>query len=136
MKFTLPLLLATRFADFTPRDVVVYSLLGISFIVFAVYYRKRTQGTSISVVENRKKYLEDHPDLEEDIYNAIERGELVKGMKEAEVTAAVGPPRRVQLLRTRPVRNEVWIYRNGLYAAMEEGILQKWDVRKKLVSLR
>ena len=136
MRINLPLLLATRFADFTPADVIVYSLVGIFFIFFALYYRKRAQGTSIGVVENRKKYLETHPDLDKKIYNAIEKGELVKGMRESEVTAAVGPPRRVQLLRTSPVHNEIWIYRNGLYAAMEEGVLQKWDVRKKLISLR
>ena len=127
---------AVSFSNFTLKDVVVYSLLGIFFIAFALYYRKRTQGSSLGVIQHRKAYLESHKELNEEVFRAIERGEIVKGMSKEEVTAAIGPPRRIQLLRTQPVNNEVWIYRNGIYAAMEEGILQKWDIRKKLISLR
>ncbi len=127
---------AVSFSNFTLKDVVVYYLLGIFFIAFAFYYRKITQGSSLGVIQHRKAYLESHKELNEEVFRAIERGEIVKGMSKEEVTAAIGPPRRIQLLRTQPVNNEVWIYRNGIYAAMEEGILQKWDIRKKLISLR
>ncbi len=136
MRITLPLLLATRFSDLTPKDVVTYALLGSFLILFAVYYRKRAQGTSLSVVQHRHDYVKAHPDLDKEIYRAIEKGELLKGMSGAEVTAAIGSPRRVQVLRTHPVQNEIWIYQNGIYAAMEEGVLQKWDIRKKLIHLR
>ena len=132
----LPLLLATRIKDLSPLDVVIYSTIGLFLISFAQYYRKRSQGVGISVVENRKVYIKNHPELSNEIRRAIENGELIAGMTESEVTASVGHPKRVQLLRTSPSRSEVWIYRNGLYAGMENGILQKWDVRKKLVSIR
>ncbi len=131
-----PLALAVRFADFTAVDTVVYSLAALFLLGFAVYYRRSTGGEGMAAVERRKQYVKDHPDLEERIRNAVVEGRIEKGMSEDDVTASLGRPHRVQILSLEPDRNEVWIYRSGIYASITNGILTQWRVHRKLISIR
>ena len=49
-------------------------------------------------------------------------------MKEEDIIASIGHPRRVQILSVEPERSEIWIYRSGIYASVHEGILTQWEI--------
>jgi hypothetical protein len=136
MKFYFPLALAFKFEDFTMSDIFIYSSAAVFSILFAIYYRKKAKGDSIGIVRRREEYVAEHPELSPDYLEAILNGSLINGMNEAEITASIGHPRRIQVLTVEPAKNEVWIYSNGIYAYIHMGILQKCKMHKKLVSFR
>jgi hypothetical protein len=113
MNIYLPMALAVEFKNFALIDFVGYGIAASFFVIFALYYNKKTRG------ENR---------------DAILKGSLIVGMNEEFIIASVGHPKRTQILTVEPARSEVWIYRNGIYAHVHMGILQKWKVHHKFIS--
>lgn len=136
MRFYLPLALAFKFEDFAMSDILIYSGAAVLLILFAIYYRKKAKGDNIGIVRRREKYVAEHPELSPDYLEAILSGSLINGMNEAEITASIGHPRKIQILTVEPAKSEVWIYRNGMYAYIHMGILQKCKMLKRLVSFR
>jgi len=136
MRFYFPLALAFKFEDFTMSNIFIYSSAAVFFILFAIYYRKKAKGDNIGIVRRREEYVAEHPELSPDYLEVILNGSLINGMNEAEITASIGHPRRIQVLTVEPVKSEVWIYSNGIYAYVHLGILQKWKMQKKLVNFR
>ena len=136
MRFYLPLALAFKFEDFTMSDILIYSGAAVFLIFFAVYYKKKAKGDNIGIVRRREEYVAEHPELSPDYLEAILNGSLINGMNEAEITASIGHPRRIQILTVEPAKSEVWIYSNGIYAYIHMGILQKYKTLKRLVSFR
>ena len=134
MNLYLPMALAIQFKDFTLRDIIVYSGAALFFILFAIYYRKKAKGDNIGMVRIREEYVAAHPELSSEYQKAILNGSLVIGMNEEQMAASIGHPKRTQILTVEPVRSEVWIYRNGIYAHVHMGILQKWKVHHKFIS--
>ena len=134
MNLYLPLALAFEFKDFTLRDIVIYTLAVVFFIIFAIYYNKKTKGDNIATVRRREEYVEAHPELSSDYRDAVLNGSLINGMDEEVVIASVGHPKRIKILTVEPARSEVWIYRNGIYAHVHMGILQKWKIHNKFIS--
>jgi len=136
MRFYLPLALAFKFEDFAMSDILIYSGAAVFLILFAIYYRKKAKGDNIGIVRRREEYVAEHPELSPDYLEAILSGSLINGMNEAEITASIGHPRKIQILTVEPAKSEVWIYRNGMYAYIHMGILQKCKMLKRLVSFR
>ncbi len=134
MNFFLPLALAVEFKDFTLKDIVIYSIAAAFFIIFAVYYKKKSHGDNLGIVRRREEYVAAHPDLSSELREAILSGSLINGMNEELMIASIGHPRRTQILTVEPARSEVWIYRNGIYAHVHQGILQKWKIHHKFIS--
>lgn len=134
MNLYLPLALAFQFKDFTMSDIIVYTAAAVFFVLFAIYYRKKAKGDNIGIVRRRDEYAAEHPELSSEYKEAILNGSLINGMNEEQMVASVGHPKRTQILTVEPVRSEVWIYRNGIYAYVHMGILQKWKIHHKFIS--
>ena len=134
MNLYLPLALAVEFKDFTFLDIAGYTIAASFFILFALYYNKKTKGDNLGMARRRDEYVSNHPDLSPEYKEAILSGNIVNGMNEEHMVASIGHPRRTQILTVEPARSEVWIYRNGVYAHMHMGILQKWKIHHKFIS--
>ncbi len=134
MNLYLPLALAVEFKEFTPKDIVIYTITAAFFIIFAFYYKKKSHGDNLGTVRRREEYVAAHPDLSTEYRDAILKGTLINGMNEELLVASIGHPKRTQILTVDPVRSEVWIYRNGIYAYVHQGVLQKWKIHHKFIS--
>ena len=134
MNIYLPLALAVEFKDFTLIDFMGYGIAVIFFVLFALYYNKKTKGDNLGMARKREEYVLEHPDLSSEYNEAILSGRIINGMNEEHMVASIGHPRRTQILAVEPVRSEVWIYRNGVYAHMHMGVLQKWKIHHKFIS--
>ena len=134
MNLYLPMGLAFKFKDFTTSNLIVYSGAAIFFILFTLYYRKKIQRDNIEMTHRRNEYVSDRSDLSSDYREAILSGNLMSGMNEAEIIASIGHPGRIKILTVEPASSEVWIYRNGIYAHIHMGILQKWEIHHKFIS--
>ena len=134
MNLYLPMALAVQFKDFTLRDIIVYAGAALFFFLFAVYYRKKAKGDNIGMVRIRDEYVAAHTELSSEYQEAILNGNIINGMNEEQVIASIGHPGRTKIFTVEPVRSEVWIYRNGIYAHMHMGILQKWKIHHKFIS--
>ncbi|MDA3940050.1 MAG: hypothetical protein PF693_12220 [Spirochaetia bacterium] len=134
MNIYLPMALAVEFKNFALIDFVGYGIAASFFVIFALYYNKKTRGENIATVRRREEYVEAHSELSPDYRDAILKGSLIVGMNEEFIIASVGHPKRTQILTVEPARSEVWIYRNGIYAHVHMGILQKWKVHHKFIS--
>ncbi len=134
MNIYLPLALAFEFKDFTLVDIVGYGIAASFFILFALYYNKKTKSDNLAMVRRRDEYILEHPDLNPEFKEAIKNGNLISGMNEEHMIASIGHPKRTKILTVEPAKSEVWIYRNGVYAHMHMGILQKWKIHHKFVN--
>ncbi len=134
MNLYLPMGLAFKFKDFTTSNIIVYLGAAIFFILFTFYYKKKIQRDNIEMTHRRNEYVSDRSDLSSDYREAILSGNLMSGMNEAEIIASIGHPRRIKILTVEPASSEVWIYRNGIYAHIHMGILQKWKIHHKFIS--
>jgi hypothetical protein len=126
--------LAFKFEDFTTSNIIVYLGAAIFFILFTFYYKKKIQRDNIEMTHRRNEYVSDRSDLSSDYREAILSGNLIRGMNESEIIASIGHPRRIKILTVEPASSEVWIYRNGIYAHIHMGILQKWKIHHKFIS--
>lgn len=134
MNLYLPMGLAFKFEDFTTSNIIVYLGAAIFFILFTFYYKKKIQRDNIEMTHRRNEYVSDRSDLSSDYREAILSGNLIRGMNESEIIASIGHPRRIKILTVEPASSEVWIYRNGIYAHIHMGILQKWKIHHKFIS--
>ncbi len=134
MNIYLPLAIAVEFKDFTLVDIVGYGIAASFFILFALYYNKKTKGDNLAMVKRRAEYISEHSDLSAEYQDAIKNGRIISGMNESEIIGSLGHPRRTQILTVEPARSEVWIYKNGIYAHVHMGILQKWKIHHKFIS--
>jgi len=134
MNINLPLSLAVQFKNFTYKEIIVYSIAGVFFIIFALYYNKKTRSDNIAAVNRRDAYVSGHPELSPEYREAILQGNLIIGMNEELMIASLGHPNRTKILTVEPARSEVWIYRNGIYAHVHMGILQNWKIHRKFIS--
>lgn len=134
MNVYLPMALAFKFKDFTTSNIIVYLGAAIFFALFTLYYRKKIQSDNTDMTLRRDDYVIDHSDLSSEYRVAILSGNLINGMNEAEIIASIGHPRKVKILTVEPASSEVWIYRNGIYAHVHMGILQKWKIHHKFIS--
>ncbi len=134
MIIVFPLALAVQFKNFTYKEIIIYSAVGLFFIIFALYYNKKTGGDNIAAVKRRENYISDHPDLNTEYREAILHGKLVSGMTEELITASVGHPNRTEIFSSENDGSEVWIYKNGIYAYVHNGLLQNWKIHHKFIS--
>ncbi len=141
MKFFNPLspqylFFAKKFEDFTIKDTLFYLIIGVIVIVFAYLYRKRSGGVGIEVIRGRERFLKEHPEISSEKSEAIRSGILLEGMTIDEIIACRGNPRRIQILSLEPKKNEIWIYKDGLYLSINDGVLSQWKTHRKLISIR
>ena len=134
MNIYLPLAFAVEFKEFALIEIVGYGIAATFFLLFALYYNKKTKGDNLGMARRREEYVSEHPDLRSEYKDAILKGQVLSGMNEEHMIASIGHPRRTQILTVEPARSEVWIYRNGVYAHMHMGILQKWKIHHKFIS--
>lgn len=126
--------LSFEFKNFTLSNLIAYSVTAVFFILYTVYYRKKIQRDNIAIGIRRSSYISDNSDLNSDYKDAILTGNIIRGMNKEEVIASVGLPRKVKILTVEPAPSEVWIYRNGIYAHIHMGILQKWRIHHKFIN--
>lgn len=134
MNIYLPMALSFEFKNFTLSNLIAYSVTAVFFILYTVYYRKKIQRDNIAIGIRRSSYISDNSDLNSDYKDAILTGNIIRGMNKEEVIASVGLPRKVKILTVEPAPSEVWIYRNGIYAHIHMGILQKWRIHHKFIN--
>jgi len=134
MNLYLPMAFAFEFKDFTLHDIIIYIIAASFFIFFALYYNKKTKDENSANGIRRKEYIEAHPELSSEYKETILNGSLINGMDEELVIASIGQPKRTKILAVEPALSEVWIYRNGIYAHVHMGILQKWKIHHKFIN--
>lgn len=132
--FQLPLMISFSFSGITGNQLIIYLGMTLFFIFFYVFYKKNAVLEEIKAKERRSSYISNHEKLPENVADAISKGELIMGMKEEEVIASIGTPKRRKILSMEPSRSEVFIY-SGLYIHLHAGIVQKWKYHKKLLGL-
>lgn len=136
MNVYLPMGIAFEFKNFTTSNIILYLGAAVFFILFTLYYRKKMRSDNMDMIHRRDEYISEHSGLSSDYRDAILSGNLISGMNEAEIIASVGQPGRVKILTVEPVSSKVWIYRNGIYAHVHMGLLQKWKIHHKFISFR
>lgn len=134
MNIYFPMALSVNFKDFTLTDILGYIIAAAFFIIFALYYNRKNKIDNLSMAKRRDEYIQSHPGLSPEYQDAIKNGNIIDGMNEEEIISSLGYPKRTKILTVEPARSEVWIYRNGVYAHMHMGILQKWKIHNKFVN--
>lgn len=86
-------------------------------------------GCGLPTPQSRELYVENHPDLEPRIEDAILRGAAVIGMTEEQVIASLGRPYEINRTVGEWGVHEQWIYSRyyGPYLYFEDGILTSWQ---------
>ena len=134
MNLYLPVAMTFEFKNLDMSNIIVYLGALIFFVVFSIYYRRKIRMDNTEMINRRNEYVSDHSDLSSDYRDAILSGNLISGMNEAEIIASIGHPGKVKILTVEPASSEVWIYRNGIYAHVHMGILQKWKIHHRFIS--
>lgn len=62
------------------------------------------------VEQRRSQYIEQHPQLSEQLKAAIRSGKLMVGMSKEDVAAVLGPPDKTVDMRAKWIEREQWLY--------------------------
>ncbi len=82
--------------------------------------------------QRRLAYIEQHPEVDTPIAQAILNGKVIIGMTKAEVVAAIGPPRDTTTQSISWVAREQWVYDSSnanarTYYFFKFGKLNAWQ---------
>lgn len=78
--------------------------------------------TQEAKAKRRKDYLAAHPELKIEVKEAILNGEVLIGMTAEQVTAAIGAPKRTEILKNTNGLHEQWVYSSS-YLYFDNGVL-------------
>ncbi len=132
--FNLPLLTNFSVDGNGQNHLFTYAALAVSLVYFFFYYKRHTKRDSHHTAQRRDVYIKNHLYLSDEIRDAISEGKIVKEMKEEELFASVGFPKRRKILTAEPAKTEVFTY-PGIEVYMHMGIVQNWNYQKKILGL-
>ena len=116
------------------RQLLIYSVMAVFFVYFFFYYKKKSKEENLKRSEERKRYVEEHPDLPDDIKSAISKGDVLKDMTEEQLLSSLGHPRRRKILTVEPALSEVLVY-SDIVVHVHMGVVQNWKRHKKLLGI-
>lgn len=122
------------FSGVTRSELLIYTGSALFFIYFFFRYSKREKIEKAAAAEERKRYVESHPDFPEAIKDALLEGTVAEGMTEEQLYASVGYPKRKKILTAPPASNEVFLYQDKV-VYMHMGIVQRWKNHKRILGI-
>ena len=81
-------------------------------------------------IDDRNKYFADHPTLQPSVREAIRRGDLIRGMNPDQVRLSWGEPQSINKSTGSYGQHEQWVFGNGKYAYIRNGVLDSWQTRE------
>ncbi len=127
-----PLLISFSFNGITKGQFFVYFGMALFFVFVYFMHKRQTIIDEKKAFKRRLSYIASAKELNKEVSTAIRLGKVLKNMKEEEVLASIGLPRKRKILTTGLERSEVLIYR-GLYVYMHMGIVRNWNQHEKIL---
>ncbi len=115
-------------------NTLKYLGIIVILIFFYFYYKKKAQREREQAVERKSSYLREHPDLSDEVREAISEGKIIEGMAEEELLASIGLPLRRRVITAEPAKIEELVF-TKVYVHLHMGIVQDWKYQEKLSGL-
>lgn len=99
----------------------LFSLFIILMMVIFVSCKEKTKETEKEMIRPQEKYINEHPDLKEEVKQNI-LAELVEiGMTEEQVRASWGNPDHIEIFNSDYNSYKRWIYKDRPKVYMKDG---------------
>lgn len=111
-----------------PLKIVFTDSRGVTASVCTTMYRDAisSQYTSFDKLFSFTDIRERYPDINDDVWEAVTRVEVVAGMTKNEAMISVGYPDNVRKIPDNAGLREYWMYNNGTYFVFQDGLLVEY----------